>query len=30
MDTTAFNLQGFFDKLMTHIDLLNDNIEPSK
>uniref|UniRef100_A0A3P9KML6 Rac GTPase-activating protein 1 n=1 Tax=Oryzias latipes TaxID=8090 RepID=A0A3P9KML6_ORYLA len=29
MDTTAFNLQGFFDKLMTHIDLLNDNIEPN-
>uniref|UniRef100_A0A8C7ZY68 Rac GTPase-activating protein 1 n=1 Tax=Oryzias sinensis TaxID=183150 RepID=A0A8C7ZY68_9TELE len=29
MDSTGFNLQGFFDKLMTHIDLLNDNIEPN-
>uniref|UniRef100_A0A3B3CQR9 Rac GTPase-activating protein 1 n=1 Tax=Oryzias melastigma TaxID=30732 RepID=A0A3B3CQR9_ORYME len=29
MDTSAFSLQGFFDKLRTQIDLLNDNIEPN-
>lgn len=30
MESTVANIQSLYDKLRTHIDLLNENIEPSK
>lgn len=30
MESTAAHLQNLYDKLWTQVDLLNENIEPSK
>lgn len=30
METAVKSLQGLYDKLRTHVDLLNENIEPSE
>lgn len=30
METTVLNLQSLYDNLRTHVDLINENIEPSK